>query len=208
MNNVNQAIAAWLAQSNAFEQTILARCHFDYVDTKAELTILCPSDLYKTCSQCCERLSWLSAGSLIKRVLLTDGDRQTTFAPDSSRIYQPFEGIMELFAPRLALPLNFDNPIAIVEMGTNRGLFCTKQVARNARTTADQWLDEDMAKYHYPQELRRLVEALEAHTNITAFEYRAIAFDGTPIRNVVNASLTKLGDRWVRVVETISSEQV
>lgn len=205
--NTNAAIAQWLAQGGVFEQHILAQCSLDYFAQARELIICCSPDLYKTCSLACQKLSWLSGGDLVQQILLTDGDRRIVFAPDTPRSYKPFEGgIMDLFLPRLALPLNFDNPIAIVDMQTHRGLFCTKRVARNARTTADEWLDTDMSRYHYPEELRRYVAALENHTNITEFEYRALAFDGTPIRNVVNASLTQLGDRWVRVVETLSSE--
>lgn len=147
---------------------------------------------------------------------------------------EPRKGASEMFAERLALPLNgggliqipsrhelFEfvnaNPPVKVIRWDGIGLASGDRCVESSGLTPEQWqgrsMDEEIApgvRTWIPEEWARFQKALFDHSQITEFQYRAHLYTGELVLMTVNASLGFYGEpgALIRVVETLQVDRI
>lgn len=210
-NSITNAISNWLAQGNPAIELMLQHCRFQTDKQIDHLAIYCPQKLRDALMLHIHSIDWRVSRALLQSldVFSERGDEEpfheVSLLPGT--LCEPLQqqgvdilGLQLL----LRLGINFSHPIAIVEMGTNRGIFCSTGILQQShvRGGVNAWIDEDMAKYHYPDELRKLETAVE-HGVAHAVEWKAKTFQGEPMVIAANVYAGTHNGRSVRVTENL-----
>ncbi len=209
MPNTNHAVSRWLAQGDRALESALQHCYFQPSDEDGHLEIHCPQVICDGLHAHLATLDWQASRTLIKSLDVyghSDGVSSHAYSLIAQNAPKAIaqQGVDVLGLKLLArLGVSFDNPIAIVEMGSNRGIFCTTEILTQSRARSlDRWHGEDMAKYHYPEGLRTLEKAWEAG-RASGVEWIAKTFDLAPVELAANVYAAELNGKPVRVVENL-----
>lgn len=206
-NTTRDVLTEWLARGNVEHKRLLSLCNKVDTDAGGKLLLDCPKSVWEKLLAFSKELDWLATGRLVTDISLwVDGVEQNCFTPESVRAYPANQKEqVDIFGLKLAKQINFgsQSAIAVVEMGTNAGVFCTRKINEISRIPDEYWRENDMKAYHIPEEYTRFIGALETHETIQGFEFHAITRDGNKYWQCVNAYLGMLGDRQVRVSEVV-----
>lgn len=205
METTQTFLVDWLSRGNPVHKKLLEKCIINLDLETGVLSINSPAFLWDILSEFSQELSWLAPGHLVKSVQLAiDGEVQIDFFPAQAQRYPTLKPV-DLFGLELSsqLKINKGTAIAVVEMGSNLGVFCTRQINEISKLPDEAWRDQDMRSYHIPSEYHRFISALEKHQSVSDFEYYALTGMGEKYWQRVNAYLAKLGPRTVRVVEVV-----
>lgn len=204
MQNPQDLIVHWLARGNPSHRELLKRCSIQ-AESNGALTIDCPLSEWDQLLTYSQELGWLAAGGLVTTInLAVGGEIQHQFAPADAQSYPITASTqVDIFGLELSSQqvVGSGSAIAVVEMNTNLGVFCTRRINEISRIPDERWREHDMKAFHIPEEYDRLMDALATHQRITDFEYRALTGEREPYWQRVNAYLGRLGTRQVRVVE-------
>lgn len=205
METTQSFLVDWLSRGNPVHKKLLEKCIISLDPKTGVLSIDAPGFLWDILAVFSQELSWLAPGHLVKVIKLSrDGEFQIDFFPSQAQRYPALKPV-DLFGLELTSQLKIDRgtAIAVVEMGSNLGVFCTRQINEISKLPDEEWRDRDMMDYHIPSEYHRFISALEKHQSISDFEYLALTGTREKYWQRVNAYLAKLGPRTVRVVEVV-----
>ncbi len=198
-----ELLIQWLSRGNPQHCELLRQCTIN-AGSDGVLTIDCPRSAWDKLLTYSQELGWLASGRLITEVSLSlEGTPEHRFKPEHSQAYPSSTAPVDVFGLQLSsrLQLGSGNAIAVVEMHTNLGVFCTRKINEISQIPDERWRDNDMKAYHIPEEYERFMTALATHEQIADFEFHALTGNGQKYWQRVNAYLGKVGDRSVRVVE-------
>lgn len=210
MNHPNYAIARWLSRGDIALEMLLQHCDITPVSEGQQLKIYCPASLFKPLLTYIPEIDWQSSRALISSLELysvRNGEptcEMVLMAENLPRSITTDQvdvlGVMLL----KELGISFDRSIAIVEMGTNKPVFCSKGVLEQSKAKdANDWMEkQDMSLYHYPEGLKTLETAFERQV-AHGVEWTAKTFDFHPIHIVANVYAGTLNSKAVRVVEQL-----
>lgn len=201
-----ELLIQWLARGNSRHYSLLAQCRID-AESNGTLTIDCPQSIWNDLITYSQELGWLASGKLITTVnLAVEGITEHAFDPAIAQDYapQPTTPVdvlgLQIFSQ---IQAGSGTAVAVVEMGTNLGVFCTRKINEISRLPDERWRDQDMRVYHLPDEYARFMGALQTHGRIADFEFHALTGDGLKYWQRVNSYLGQVGDRSVRVSEVL-----
>lgn len=207
--NTNQALARWLSQGDHAFELALQHCRFEPTKEGSHLKIYCPSRLCEVLLHRVTALDWRISRALLQSLdiySIKDGSEthECSILADTPPRAILQEGVDILGLKLLSkMGVHFDQPLAIVEMGTNRGVFCSKGILEQSRANdIDKWIDTDMARYHYPEGLATLEKAYESGY-ASSVEWVAKTFDMQPLHIAANVYAGELNGIPVRVTENI-----
>lgn len=209
MLNITQAISTWLAQGNPAVELMLQFCRFQ-ADTRSHLDIYCPHKLLDALLLHLYSIDWQASKSPSHSIAI--------FSDTAGKISFELSLFPETFYPQnccdkdiLGLQLlsktgvSFSYPLSIVEMGSNRGIFCSTEVIKQYQIQCgiDGWIDADLSPYYYPDQLRKLDLALE-QGNGKSVEWMAKTSQGELMKITGNIFSDTLNGIPVRVAEHLA----
>ncbi|NER81586.1 MAG: hypothetical protein F6K42_18880 [Leptolyngbya sp. SIO1D8] len=100
--------------------------------------------------------------------------------------------------------------LSLVEMGTDRQVFCTSRHENFCGASWHQWIGMSAREFFPDTEYSRYMVALNSYERISQFSYRAFRIDTREERlfTVDARIITTPGRRQFRLVETLSDEPV
>ncbi len=205
--SVKTALIQFLAFNDPEIAEILDRCDVEPRIETGDLDITCPDD--ETLRRICEAPLFTDVAARQLRLTRTRLFKRG----DPEHLYQFLAGMPTEYASQfltleippfsLSVPgVEASQPLAVVRMADDKGLYCSN-IEAHCRARQNDWLGEDMSRFHLPEELRRLKSALETHGKISEFSYRALAFDFQPIEMAVDATLINYGGDLCRLVRVL-----
>jgi hypothetical protein len=199
-STTKSAIAHWLANGDTVFQALLSQCNF-YPHPSGELTIDCPGELLDQVLDACRALAQPAIRLQIPQLSVSsEGEIICRFQPDLAYHYPPTT--LDRNIPLIWQLPDPTDEIAIVRMSDHRALYTTAALDKGSKA-ASGWMGEDMSRWHIPEELQRLVTALDEHQFVETFQYRAFNYIREPVEIIVNAWLTAWKGQSVRVVQTL-----
>jgi hypothetical protein len=204
----------WLAQGDRALELLLHHCHIRASEETQTLQIACPSRLFEGVLEYSRVLNWQAGRSLIQRVefyretrLGASHELTLDTAPLKALETQQIDPLGLMLLKNMGVA--FDRAIAIVEMGSNRPIFCTSGVlAQSKAGNINNWLEQpDMSVYHYPDQLKRLENAAMRGVS-PEFAWTAKTFDFDDVEITANIYLGELNNRLVRICENLHWQHV
>ncbi|MBE7384440.1 MAG: hypothetical protein F6J95_023875 [Leptolyngbya sp. SIO1E4] len=122
----------------------------------------------------------------------------------------PGEMMPEVILRELLQASEEGRSLSLVEMGTDRQVFCTSRHQRFCGETWDGWIGLTARDYFSDNEYTRYIAELTYHEAVSQFSYRAFRLDTREERIfTVNARIiTVPSGRRFRLVETLFDEVV
>lgn len=206
--NPQEILIQWLSAGDQVYAELLRKCEI-FLDGKTFL-INCPHLLIRRQVQSKPELLAIAARRLHKTsiVLRCPATKDITFTPTMifNQLSNYFASVPIPSAHLLLPDIGANDAIAVVRMKDHKGLHCNDNVERHSRAKPNDWIGEDMSRFHIPEELERFTTALITHGYLDEFQYKALTFEGDPIEMTVSAFLGTYRGDLCRVVQVLRSE--
>ncbi len=210
---IGYALSRWLAQGDRALELALQYCRFRPEHGATHLAIACPQKILPVVLENLNQMDW-GDRALVQSIdfygIQPDGSErhEASLLPQVQKrvATQPVDVLGLGLLHRLGV--NFAHPLAIVEMGSNRSVFCSSDILQQSGAgSLDRWMDQDMSRYHYPAGLRILENAYAAG-GAREVQWIAKTFQGDRVQITANVYAGQLNGRPVRVTEGLHCQRI